>query len=201
MSDFSQTDTEPKALREAPSCWEVLSDRPLHDCRVWELRERRYRHPKNGQEGDFYYLNSKDWVLVVARTREGQLLLIRQFRWGADELSWELPGGIMDPGEDPVAAGLRELREETGYTAESGRLIGRARPNPAILNNHCHVVFVDGVEPHSKGTDWDEHEEIEVRALPECTVLAWVKAWKIGHALALNALFFYLLDQETDLET
>lgn len=187
--------------RTAPSRWEILNDRLLHDCRVWELRERRYRHPKTGKEGDFFYLDSKDWVLVVARTRAGELILIRQFRWGADELSWELPGGIIDPGEDPVTAGLRELREETGYSALSGRLIGHARPNPAILNNHCHIVFVDGVERGATATDWDEHEEIEVRPLPESTVLAWVKDCRIGHALALNALLFYFLDQETDLKT
>jgi ADP-ribose pyrophosphatase len=186
--------------REPPPKWEILNDRSLHDCRVWELRERRYRHPKTGKEGDFFYLDSRDWVLVVARTRQGELLLIRQFRWGADELSWELPGGIIDPGEDPVTAGLRELREETGYSAVSGRLIGHARPNPAILNNYCHIVFVDGAEPHAGGTSWDEHEEIEVRPLAEATVLKWAKECKIGHALALNALLFYILDQATNLK-
>lgn len=201
MSDFHQDTSGQAPRREAPARWEILNDRSLYDCRVWELRERRYRHPKTGKEGDFFYLDSRDWVLVVARTRAGELLLVRQFRWGADELSWELPGGIIDAGEDPVTAGLRELREETGYSATAGRLIGHARPNPAILNNYCHVVFVDGAEAHAAGTAWDEHEEIEVRALPESTVLRWAKDCKIGHALALNALLFYLLDQETDLKT
>lgn len=203
MSDFAQAESDGldgARPDQAPVRWEILADRSLYHCRVWELRERRYRHPKSGKEGDFFYLDSKDWVLVVARTTNGELLLIRQFRWGADELSWELPGGIIDPGEDPVTAGLRELREETGYVGSSGRLIGHARPNPAILNNFCHVVFVDGVERHAAGTDWDEHEEIEVRALAEKTVFEWAKDCKIGHALALNALLFYLLDPETNVK-
>lgn len=201
MSHSRKPDSAGGPRQEAPPRWDILNDRPLYDCRVWELRERRYRHPKTGKEGDFFYLDSADWVLVVARTRAGELLLVRQFRWGADELSWELPGGIIDSGEDPVVAGLRELREETGYVADSGRVIGHARPNPAILNNHCHIVFVDGADPHADGTAWDEHEEIEVRPLPQATVLEWVRACRIGHALALNALLFYLLDQETDLKT
>ncbi|TVP78069.1 MAG: NUDIX hydrolase [Puniceicoccaceae bacterium] len=173
----------------------MQGDRLLADCRVWELRERRYRHPESGQEGDFYYINSRDWVLVVARTKAGDILLVRQFRYGSDALSWELPGGVMDAGEDPVTAGLRELREETGYTARSGRIIGHARPNPAIMNNFCHIVLAEDAEPHAAGTDWDEHEEIEVRPLPEATVLQWAREFKIGHALALNAIFFYTLDQ------
>jgi 8-oxo-dGTP pyrophosphatase MutT (NUDIX family) len=201
MSEHSKHEPGTDPRRDAPPKWEMLNDRPLYNCRVWELRERRYRHPKTGAEGDFFYLDSKDWVLVVARTRAGALILIRQFRWGSDALSWEVPGGIIDPGEDPVAAGLRELREETGYVATSGRIIGHARPNPAILNNYCHVVFVDGAEPDPAGTAWDEHEEIEVRALPQATVLEWVRTCQIGHALALNALLFFLLDQETDLKT
>lgn len=178
-----------------PPRWEILEDTLLNDCRVWDLRARRYRHPKTAKEGEFYYIDSRDWVIVVARTIGGELILVRQFRWGSDELSWELPGGIIDEGEDPVEAGLRELQEETGYAAKSGRLIGHCRPNPAILNNFCHVVLAEDVEPHHEGTDWDEHEEIEVRALPEETVMQWAKDCQIGHALALNGLFFYQLEK------
>ena len=187
---------EPRAPHDQkPPRWEILSDRLLNACRVWDLRERRYRHPKNGKEGDFFYLDSRDWVVVVARTLAGELILVRQFRWGADELSWELAGGIIDAGEDPVEAGLRELQEETGYVAARGRLIGRCRPNPAMLNNFCHIVLAEEVVLHESGTDWDEHEELEVRALPEATVMEWVRESKIGHALALNGLFLYQLHQ------
>ena len=119
--------------------------------------------------------------------------MVRQFRWGSNELSWEFPGGIVNEGEDPVAAGLRELQEETGYAARSGRLIGYVRPNPAILNNFCHIVLAEDAELHPSGTDWDEHEEIEVRSLPEATVMDWARDCKIEHALALNGLFFYQL--------
>lgn len=180
---------------QEPPRWEIVGDRLLNACRVWDLRERRYRHPKTGKEGDFFYLDSRDWVVVVARTVAGELILVRQFRWGSDELSWELPGGIIDVGEDPVAAGLRELQEETGYVASRGRIIGHCRPNPAIMNNFCHVVFAEDAVLHESGTDWDEHEELEVRALPVATVMDWARDCTIGHALALNGLLFYQLDQ------
>ncbi|HAV14549.1 MAG TPA: NUDIX hydrolase [Opitutae bacterium] len=180
---------------EIPPRWDIVDDTLLRACRVWDLRARRYRHPTNGKEGEFYYLDSRDWAVVVARTVDGELILVRQFRWGSDALSWELPGGIVDEGEDPVEAGLRELQEETGYVAESGKLIGHCSPNPAILNNTCQVIFADNCRLDDAGTDWDEHEEIEVRAIPEAEMMQWTKDCKIGHALALVGLMFYQLNK------
>lgn len=179
----------------APSRWDIVDDTLLNACRVWDLRARRYRHPKSGKEGEFYYIDSRDWAVVVARTAEGDLIMVRQFRWGSDALSWELPGGIVDAGEDPVTAGLRELREETGYVAESGRLIGHCSPNPAILNNTCQVIFADNCRLSAAGTDWDEHEELEVRVISEVEVMQWVKDCKISHALALVGLFYYQMEK------
>ncbi len=183
--------------QSAPARWEMLDDQLLQPCRVWELRERRYRHPKNGKEGDFYYINSRDWAIVVARTVNGEIVLVRQFRWGCDDLSWELPGGIVDTGEDPVEAGLRELQEETGYVAASGRLLGHCQPNPAILNNRCHLILAEGCRLSGEGTSWDEHEEMEVRVLPEAEVFEWARTGKIGHALALVGLFYAGMDNDS----
>jgi ADP-ribose pyrophosphatase len=179
-----------------PVTWELLDDHLLNRCRVWDLRARRYRHPRQGDDSEFYYLDSRDWVIVIARTLAGELILIRQFRCGSNALSWELPGGIIDEGEDLVTAGLRELREETGYSAQSGQYIGRCRPNPAILNNHCHFVFADKVEIAETGMDWDEHEEIEIRVLPEAEVFEWARQQTIEHALALTGLLYYRLFRE-----
>lgn len=184
-----------EAPSKTPARWELLEDRLLTPCRVWDLRARRYQHPYSGKKGEFYYIDSRDWAVVVALTEAGEVILVRQFRWGADALSWELPGGIIDTGEDPVAAGLRELEEETGYRAARGRQIGRCQPNPAILNNECHLILAEDCRLTTRGTDWDEHEEMEVRTLPEATAIEWARDGTIQHALALNGLFYYLLDK------
>ncbi|CAI8262222.1 MAG: ADP-ribose pyrophosphatase [Opitutia bacterium UBA7350] len=186
MSDFAAY-----SQNDEPPIWEILSDELNFSCRVWELRTRRYRHPRNGKEDDFYYLNSRDWVIVVARTIEGDFILVRQFRCGLNALSWELPGGIIDAGEDPIQAGLRELKEETGYVTEKGILIGACSPNPAILNNRCQIVFADRCQLSQSGLDWDEHEEMEIRTLSEKEVMQWVAENKISHALALVGILFY----------
>ena len=178
---------------EAPARWKLLDDQLLKECYVWDLRVRRYQHPRQGDDNQFYYIDSRDWVVVIARTLAGKLVLIRQFRCGSNALSWELPGGIIDAGESPVAAGLRELHEETGYVAKAGKYIGCCRPNPAILNNYCHFVFADEVKLDAAGADWDEHEEIEVRLVPEADAFEWVREQSIEHALALTGLLYYRL--------
>ena len=75
----------------------------------------------------------------------------------------------------------------------SGRLLGHCQPNPAILNNRCHVIFADNCRLSEAGTDWDEHEEMEVSVLPEAEVMQWAKVCKVGHVLALVGLLFFQL--------
>ncbi|HMD61926.1 MAG TPA: NUDIX hydrolase, partial [Opitutaceae bacterium] len=96
-----------------PSRWLRGGERVLASTRVLELRSVKYRHPKRG-EREFVVLHAPDWVNVVAVTPGGELVLVRQFRFGSNSLSLEVPGGVIEAGEDPLAAGVRELSEETG---------------------------------------------------------------------------------------
>jgi len=135
-------------------------------------------------------VHSPDWVNVIALTPDHQLVLVRQFRFGVDDFSVEIPGGVMDRGEEPVAAGLRELREETGYVGQNARIIGRVHSNPAILSNACHFVFVEQVV-RSEQLQWDTDEEIEVVTAPVDEVFAMAHSGRITHSLVLDALFYF----------
>lgn len=173
-----------------PQRWQQLDQRSHLQTRVFEVLGRTYRHPVRRTEREFIVIAAPDWVNVVALTADHQLVLVRQFRYGIDEFSLEVPGGVMERGEDPVAAGLRELREETGFAGASARLLGSVRPNPAIQANRCHIVLVEGaVKAHE--LEWDADEEIEVTAQPVEAVLALAHSGGIVHALALNALMLF----------
>lgn len=182
---------KPTSLPEgAVPHWDELGAQRLANCRIFDVVSKRFRHPSRETESDFYVISTRDWVNVIPITSNFEMVLVNQFRFGVKETSWEIPGGVMDPGEDPVAAGLRELQEETGFTSERARLLGSVRPNPAIQDNACHIVLA---ERASKTADqkWDEHEEIETKTVPIDRVFEMAQTGEIFHSLVLNALLLF----------
>jgi ADP-ribose pyrophosphatase len=177
----------PEKNSPPPARWEKLGDRPLLTTRVFGVRAVRRRHPTRGTEREFVVLDAPDWCNVVALTPDRRLVLVNQFRQGSDDFSLEVPGGVIERGENPVAAAQRELREETGYTGARARLLGSVHPNPAIQSNRCHIVLVEDAA-RTAALEWDADEEIEVTTAPVAEVFSWARAGRITHALTLNAL-------------
>jgi 8-oxo-dGTP pyrophosphatase MutT (NUDIX family) len=178
------------AFASGPAHWERRGERVQLTTRVLAVQGVEFHHPVRGTTREFVVLRAPDWVNVVAVTPDGRLVLVRQFRFGIGALSLEIPGGVMEPGEDPVATGLRELREETGYSGGAARLLGSVHPNPAIQSNRCHFVLVENaVRAHDQ--EWDTDEEIAVELLAVDDVLALARSGGITHALVLNALMLF----------
>ncbi len=172
-----------------PDVWERVADAAVDHFRVFRVRRTRYRHARDRREGEFVVIESNDWVNVLALTEDDRLVMVRQFRFGVHDFTLEVPGGVIESGEDPVAAGLRELREETGFAGRNARLLAQVRPNPAIQANRCHLVLVEGCAPAAPA-QLDPFEEIEVLLLPVDEVLARAERGEITHSLVIDALFY-----------
>lgn len=173
-----------------PSPWERLTRTSRLQTPILEVCGVRYRHPRRGAEREFVVVEAPDWVNVVAVTPEHQLVLVRQFRYGINAFSLEIPGGVIEPGEDPAAAGARELQEETGYVGTAARLLGSVHPNPAFQSNRSHFVLIENAV-RSAELAWDPDEEISVSTAPVAEVLAWARDGRITHGLVLNALMLF----------
>lgn len=173
-----------------PQRWEKLGQTLQTHTRIFDVQSVRYRHPGRKTERDFVVIDAPDWVNVIALTPDHQLVLVRQFRYGTDEFSLEIPGGVIERGEDPVAAGLRELREESGYRGANARLLGSVHPNPAMQNNRCHLVFVEGVQRRDD-LEWDEDEEFEIVTMPVEDVYQLAYSGGITHALVMDGLLLF----------
>lgn len=170
--------------------WRRGARRSLLKTRIFEVTSVDYSHPTRRKDRDFLVIDAADWGIVVPVTADGQLVMVRQFRFGIGALSWELPGGIIEPGEEPVAAVRRELAEETGYAGGEVHVLGSVHPNPAIFSNRCHVVAVTGVT-RTVEVAWDADEEIEIATRPIDQVLAEARNGLLTHALMLSALFLF----------
>ena len=170
--------------------WKKLATRLIGDYRVFRLREDQSLSPRTGRAYTFYVLESPDWVNVVALTPAGQVVLIRQYRHGTEEVTLEIPGGMVDAGESPATAAARELLEETGYEAEEIIPIGLVAPNPAILNNRCHTFLARNARP-VRPPQFDGSEDIALELAPLETVPELVRSGRISHALVIAAFYHY----------
>jgi ADP-ribose pyrophosphatase len=173
-----------------PQRWKKLGAREVARTRIFSVESVDFQHPRREKPQDFFVINAPDWVNVVALTPDGQLVLVRQFRYGTNDFSVEIPGGVIDQGEEPLAAGVRELREETGYVGTNARVLGIVHPNPAMQSNRTHLVLVENARRES-GLDWDPDEEFEIMTMPVDEVYQLAYRGGITHAMVLDALLLF----------
>jgi 8-oxo-dGTP pyrophosphatase MutT (NUDIX family) len=171
--------------------WQRVSSRIAHHFDVFDLLIEARVSPRTGATADTVVLECVDWVNVVALTPEEDVVLISQFRFGTQEVALEIPGGLIDPGEAPLEAARRELREETGYVAERWTPLGTVAPNPAIQRNRLHTYLAEACRLDGPQAQ-DPGEDIDVELVPLADVPRRIACGDIHHALV--AVAFYKLE-------
>ena len=172
--------------------WRAENSRVLVESPWIRLRAERCVTRRGAVLDPYYLLDYPDWVHVAAFDEEDRVLLVRQYRHGAGEVSLELPGGQMDKDEtDPLACGARELLEETGYVAEHVTHLARLSPNPATHTNHVHVLLALGAK-RAHGQSLDSTEDIAVSPVPWREAARLAAAGKLIHAAHVGLLFVAL---------
>lgn len=173
--------------------WERVSEQADKSYRILDMYTRQLRHPEHGAVRDFVVMKAPDWVNVIALTPENDVVLIRQFRYGVESVTLEIPGGMVDPGENALEAGKRELREETGYVADTWLELGVVEPNPAIQDNRCWTYLA--LDARFEGEiQHDSNEVIAMSNEPLDKIGSLIAEGEIQHALVVAA-FFHLLNR------
>lgn len=170
--------------------WERLNSTVRGDYRVFRVREDRTISPLSGEEFSFFVVEANDWMNVIPVTEDGRIVCVHQYRHGTEEVSLEIPGGVIDDGESPLEAAHRELLEETGYEAETIEQIGVVAPNPAIQNNRCYTFLARNVREVRKPR-LDAMEDIAVELINPADVPGMIARGRITHGLVVGAFYFW----------
>ncbi len=155
-----------------------------HDYRVFSVNTVT-KHI-NGIDGTFYQIDAPDWVAIIAEA-DGLLLVESQYRIGTEEMTLEFPGGVIEEGEDPVRAAVRELQEETGYTGTPA-IIGTMRPNPALMTNRCTTVAVTTIT-QTMQPSLDVFEDIQVSFMTPAAIDQAITDGSFSNALHIAAFY------------
>jgi len=183
----------PYTLIMLPKSWPIISSRLERAFRIFSLRMDRACSPLTGAEHDFVVLESVPWVNVIPLTQAEEVILVRQYRHGTREVTLEIPGGLVEAADTPLAAAKRELLEETGYRGETWIDLGYVHPNPAIQNNRCHTFL--SLEAMQAGPQaLDEKEDIAVLLRPLADIPRLIREGEITHALVVAAFWHFFME-------
>ena len=172
---------------DTPRPWEVIQSEQGPDLVLFRTRYDWVRNPSNSKLMKAVILETRDWVNIVAVTPEKKIVAVKQFRFGVARTTVEIPAGIIEEGEAHEQAARRELKEETGFTANRWEYLGWFEANPAFLNNVCHVwLALDVVKTHT--LQLDEGEEISIDELSIEEVRKEIEQGRMRNSLTLLAL-------------
>ena len=120
-----------------------IKSRRIIEVSPWmKVIEREVAY-KNGTTELYHAVGQQDYIAIVALTPDGRIPIVRQYRPALERFTWELPAGLVDPGEEPARTCERELMEETGHTSKAVHALGIYSPCTARLSNKVHSFFVE----------------------------------------------------------
>jgi 8-oxo-dGTP pyrophosphatase MutT (NUDIX family) len=169
--------------------WETLGSETILETPYYAITRDRVRRPR-GQPFDYFVMRPHRFASgVVPVDESGRLLLVHQWRHPAQKMQWEIPAGAVDGTETPAQAALRELREETGYTAQTIEPLYAYHPSIGTSSQMFHLFVARGLE--RVGTH-DPVEIHETRFFHRREIESMVDDGQTADGLTLTALLVWL---------
>ncbi len=173
--------------------WEIIEDHYYEKFRIFSAKRSRRENPRTGKPFDFFLMEGLDWTNIIVLTRDNQIVLVEQYRHGADKLTLELPGGAVEKDESPIDAASREVKEETGFSLSKIIPLGAIYPNPAMQSMKLHVFVGHTDDSPQALQQLDSGEDIQIVVKPLDQFLTDIKECRADHALTTAAIGLYLI--------
>lgn len=174
--------------------WLTQEDKKVFETPIFDLHVKRMAPKPDETAGDFYVLEAPEWINIIALTTENQIILVEQYRHGIDEVTLELPGGMVDEGERPFESAQRELLEETGFTSNDWKTLGKVSSNPAILTNYTHFYVASGCRKTSRQQP-GRFEDISAHLMDLEKFFDYVRSGRVHHSIVVAAVAKFLLSE------
>ncbi len=163
----------------------LLDRRTAYSGRVLEVGIDRLRLPDGGTT-ELEIIRHSGAAVVVPVTGDGEVLLVRQYRYATGEWLLEAPAGKLAPGEAPAACGRRELEEETGWRAARLDSLGAVWSSPGFTDELLHLFLARDLEPGTQALERDELLTVERQ--PVSAAVAMARDGRITDAKTVCAL-------------
>jgi 8-oxo-dGTP pyrophosphatase MutT (NUDIX family) len=172
--------------------WVTTNEELKYTTKIFKLLSRQMKLESEGHSATFSIVDAPEWMNVIPLTKQNEIVLVEQYRYGIEEPTLELPGGMVDPGETHDQTAKRELLEETGYSGDSWEYLGKVSSNPAFLTNYTHLYVTKNC-CKIKEQKLDGNERINVHTMPLQDFLDLVKDGTVHHSLVVAAVAKFLL--------
>lgn len=170
--------------------WKTLSSEYLIKRPWLTARRDKVQLPDGRILDEYYVLEYPTWVNVIAITKEGDMVLVRQYRHALGRTNFELVAGVLEKGEDPLVAAQRELLEETGYSGGEWKELMQLSANSSTMTNLTHCFLAEGVEKTAL-QNLDASEDLEVYVFSQEEVRQKLQQGDFVQALMVAPLWKY----------
>lgn len=171
--------------------WKVLASTYLHNEPWLTVRKDTCETPGGKIIPSFYVNEYPDWANAFCLTKDGRVVMVKQYRHGIGEVGIELPGGVIEEKESVEEGVKRELLEETGYRFDKIEFLGKISANPSTTNNMMHMFLATGGEKVAE-QELDEAEEVDVVFMTIDEVKQLLREQRIVQSLHVNCIFYAL---------
>lgn len=166
--------------------WKCLNQRIVYENPWITVHEDQVQLP-DGQSTIYGVVNSKsDFVGVVPLLDSETVVLVQQYRYIQNEITWEITSGAIDENETPEEAAQRELREEVGFQADELELVSVMRSNKSLMRDKGYIFLARGLTVCSE--EPDETEEFETVEIPLNKALDMIRCHEITDCVSIIGL-------------